>query len=367
MAASSALHRFITSRLNYAQVKIDGPMQRSVDDAMGDILPVILTTIRKMPKITVPEMTSIAETLSASIMPSNVQKEVLETIDAKVNQGSPGKKQEIDCPELWQSRQGWTVYNNRNEPTYTRVHAMASRLKVVGGVRLTEPTFARAAAIVLHADGPQEVPEMLKHTRDLKLQYECVSSQHQFEGPDKYPTNPMEIQETHPQLWEQISTDGEVVPSGIDAGIAEMLKKLSVCRNSKMGMNRQPSSQQLAVPSRSTGSPGQRQPTSTSWAQRLAGRAQPYRPPLAICDVPDRHWQLPPFWDPPANYWQPRAPRPANEHIGRHVPAARSTAEHTRSAGTAKAREHIGRREAPARITCRFCEARGNACTTKRN
>ena len=67
-------------------------MQRSVDDAMGDILPVILTTIRKMPKITVPEMTLIAETLSASIMSSNVQKEVLETIDAKVNQGSPGEK-----------------------------------------------------------------------------------------------------------------------------------------------------------------------------------------------------------------------------------------------------------------------------------
>ena len=101
-----AIVKFIRKRLEWARVRMQGPMQKNVDETNAIILPAITSTIGKVSNIDVDAAEAIAVMLSESVMSEDGEKEILEAVDRKVNilGGTRATaKQELMHPEHYQS------------------------------------------------------------------------------------------------------------------------------------------------------------------------------------------------------------------------------------------------------------------------
>ena len=63
-----AIVKFIRKRLEWARVRVQGPMQKDVDETIAIILPAITSTIGKVNHIDVDAAESIAVMLTTSVM-----------------------------------------------------------------------------------------------------------------------------------------------------------------------------------------------------------------------------------------------------------------------------------------------------------
>ena len=230
-----AILKFIRKRLEYARVRVQGPMQKDVDETIAIILPAITSTIGKVNHIDVDAAESIAVMLSTSVMSEDGEKEILEAVDRKVNilggtRATP--KQELMHPENYQSTATWDDFD-KIEDVDSRLLGMAKRLKKCGCKRLTEPSFGAATAVALHKL-KANTRSKLEHTRTLKRLFASVPAS-DYEGPEIYPTFPDPIRESHPALWEQIEDDGKIVASKIDEAVMMIKQFNQPCRKSKKG------------------------------------------------------------------------------------------------------------------------------------
>ena len=80
--------------------------------------------------------------------------------------------QAIRFPEHNQSATCWHTYNTElhSEP---RLQTMAARLRAIGRIKLTEPSYADAASIAL-SNTRVSPDDLLKGTRDLKRHFHAV-------------------------------------------------------------------------------------------------------------------------------------------------------------------------------------------------
>ena len=230
-----AIVKFIRKRLEWARVRVQGPMQKDVDETNAIILPAITSTIGKVSNIDVDAAEAIAVMLSESVMSEDGEKEILEAVDRKVNilGGTRATaKQELMHPEHYQSTATWDDFD-KIEDVDSRLLGMAKRLKKCGCNRLTEPSFGAATAVALHKLKVNSRSK-LENTRTLKRLFASVPAS-DYEGPEIYPTFPDPIRESHPALWEQIEDDGEIVASKIDEAIMMLKQNDQPCRKSKKG------------------------------------------------------------------------------------------------------------------------------------
>ena len=77
--------KFIRKRLEWARVRVEGPMQKDRDATIALILPAILSTIGKVSNIHVDAAEAVSGMLSESVMSEDGEKEILEAVDRKVN------------------------------------------------------------------------------------------------------------------------------------------------------------------------------------------------------------------------------------------------------------------------------------------
>ena len=230
-----AIVKFIRKRLEWARVRVEGPMQKDVDETIALILPAILSTIGKVSNIDVDAAEAISVMLSESVMSEDGEKEILEAVDRKVNilGGTRATaKQELMHPEHYQSTATWHDFD-QIEDVDSRLLGMAKRLKKCGCKILTEKSFGAATAVALHKLKVNSRSK-LENTRTLKRLFASVPDA-DYEGPEIYPTFPEPIRESHPALWEQIEDDGKIVSSKIDEAIMMLKQKDQPCRKSRVG------------------------------------------------------------------------------------------------------------------------------------
>ena len=230
-----AIVKFIKKRLEWARVRVQGPMQKDVDETIGIILPAITSTIGKVNQIDVDAAESIAVMLTTSVMSEDGEKEILEAVDRKVKilgGTRAAAKQELMHPEHYQSIATWEDFDRVGEAD-NKLLSMAKRLRNCGCNKLTEPSFAAATAVALH--GHKVVSRSkLENTRTLKRLFASLPAS-DYEGPEIYPTFPDSIRESHPALWQQIADDGTIVASKIDEVIMMIKQSNQPCRKSKKG------------------------------------------------------------------------------------------------------------------------------------
>ena len=115
-------------------------------------------------------------------------------------------------------------------PLDDKLMAMAERLVNIGGIKIDEPSLAKAAAVAAHTDTTRSA---LDNTRRLKMFYNAIEKDGKLCGPRFYPSDPGELESSQPLLWLQITDDGGIVPSTISSARACILKAMQPCRSSK--------------------------------------------------------------------------------------------------------------------------------------
>ena len=73
--------KFIRTRLEWARVRIQGPMQKDLDSTIDIILPAITKTIGRVGHIDVNAAETITAMLATSVMSEAGEKEILEAVD----------------------------------------------------------------------------------------------------------------------------------------------------------------------------------------------------------------------------------------------------------------------------------------------
>ena len=150
--------------------------------------------------------------------------------------GIPSKQATLQVmlyPERYQSEAHWAIYGNGAVRDEDKLIAMAKRLQALGATRLTEKSFGTAAACALYRSC-SSVDTALNNTRQLKFifgQNKAV----RLKGPAVYPEAPETLEDTHVDLWQQIQTDGPIVPSKVDAFEMSIIKARVTCRSTKAG------------------------------------------------------------------------------------------------------------------------------------
>ena len=239
MVKDGVVVKFIRSRLEFARTKVEGPAKTSVETTLTEILPSIHNTVKMVPTIPLGDVQIIADILVESIATEDAKKVIMDAVYAKVNVSgpSPGEKtkQKIQFPENYQTKDVWTLYGKFGATTYARLFGAAMRLRYIGCVNLDEPSYARMAAIALSEDGLTDVQAALENTQTFKRIFAATAATGFLEGPEEYPTDPADLKETHPFVWEQMSTNGELAPSRLDRGVAAVLKANQPCRNTRTG------------------------------------------------------------------------------------------------------------------------------------
>ena len=237
-----AIVKFIKKRLEWARVRVQGPMQKNGDETIAIILPAITSTIGKLNHIDVDAAESIAVMLSTSVMSEDGEKEILEAVDRKVNilgGTRAAAKQELMHPEHYQSIATWKDFDGVAEVD-SKLLSMAKRLRKCGCNKLTEPSFAAATAVALH-NHKAVSRSKLENTRTFKRLFAQVPAS-DYEGPEIYPTFPDSIRESHPALWQQIADDGTIVASKIDEVLMMIKQSNQPCRKSRKGCGDEASS-----------------------------------------------------------------------------------------------------------------------------
>ena len=136
------------------------------------------------------------------------EKDILEAVDKKVNirgGSKTGVKQELLYPENYQSIVQWQDFATTGEES-NKLLSIAKRLRACGCNKLTETSFAAAAAVALHNQKAISRSK-LERLRTLKRLFASLPAS-ECEGPEIYPTHPDSIREKHPALWQQIADDG---------------------------------------------------------------------------------------------------------------------------------------------------------------
>ena len=146
--------KFIRAWLEWARVRIQGPMQKDLDSTIDIILPAITKTIGRVGHIDVNAAETITAMLATSVMSEAGEKEILEAVDKTVNilgGTKTGAKQELMHPEHYQSIATWEDCDRVGEGEVDpKLLSMATRLRKCGCNKLTEPSFAAATPVTLH-------------------------------------------------------------------------------------------------------------------------------------------------------------------------------------------------------------------------
>ncbi len=145
-----------------------------------------------------------------------------------------GVKQSLMNAEAMQSQACWEVYSKEPE-VGPRLMCMAKRLRVCGGKKLTEKSFAAAAAVARNKDGVVDADTAWEHTRSLKHFFNMIDASKYMAGPDEYPDSIEQLKRDHPYLGDQIQQDGPTAPSKLDEAIVAIVKGSQPCRNTRTG------------------------------------------------------------------------------------------------------------------------------------
>ena len=151
---------------------------------------------------------------------------------ASLNEVTDGVKQVVDFPESWQTALLWDMYNKDDTACHTddKLVGMAQRLATMGCKKLSEPSFAKAAAIACHKDKNNSA---LQNTKRLKMFFNTIPKDGRLCGPAQYPKNPQTLAQENPALWDQIVNDGAIVPSSMPEMEAVIRKTMQPCRSTK--------------------------------------------------------------------------------------------------------------------------------------
>ena len=108
-----ALCRLVELHLHYMRQKIEGPMQKGIDEVGPDCCDNIIRIASKAKLVTLEDAAPIQEKVVDSLLQEHQQKAILEAIDKKVQELGNGSsnKTELRFPELYQSKGCWDVYN----------------------------------------------------------------------------------------------------------------------------------------------------------------------------------------------------------------------------------------------------------------
>ena len=152
-------------------------------------------------------------------------------------------KQQLEYAERYLTRDNWDLFQTNADPS-TKLLVMAKRLRACGVHKLSEKHYAHATAVVFSNEGIQDNPSIaLQHTRSLKqyfVQLEPWAVRTvPMQGPVEYPSDPTQLELTHPLLWEQIVKDGPIVPSRLSEGDAYVLKGNQPSRSTRNGCAQQ--------------------------------------------------------------------------------------------------------------------------------
>ena len=255
--SSTPLVHMVTQRMEYNRMRVEGPMNYSRDLAAGELANGLVTFLGKLSKVTVDDASAIHALISKSILDERLQRSVLETLDKKlghagdsITQNNGDAKQDVQhIVETMQSKDCWEVYQNEKSVDQ-RLMRMARQLKVCGVQKTNEKSFAKATAVALCADGPNESPnEALLNTRKLKMFFHNIQpTVFGLRGPDRYPEKMEELMESHPVLWAQIEKEGGLHKISFDQSTMEMIKFLQPCRNTRQGCAKAVSYTHLTLP-----------------------------------------------------------------------------------------------------------------------
>ena len=82
----SAIISLVTSRLHYLRMKVEGPLQKSIDEVAPEAVSAIVACVGKVPKISIEDGSALQSLLKESVLTEAAQKTILEAVDAKVMQ-----------------------------------------------------------------------------------------------------------------------------------------------------------------------------------------------------------------------------------------------------------------------------------------
>ena len=82
-----ALYRLVELHLYYMRQKIEGPMQKGIDEVGPDCCDNIIRITSKAKLVTLDDAASIQEKVGNNLLQDNQQKSILEAIDNKVSVG----------------------------------------------------------------------------------------------------------------------------------------------------------------------------------------------------------------------------------------------------------------------------------------
>ena len=243
--SSTPLVHMVTQQMEYIRMKMEGAMNYSRDLAAAELAHCLETFFWKLREVSVDDASAIHELMAKSIMDEPLQRSVLETLDKKLgsanlsddfaNQNNEDAEQDVQhIVETMQSKDCWEVYQNEKSVDQ-RLMRMARQLKVCGVQKTNEKSFAKATAVALCADGPQNNPnEALLNTRKLKMFFQSIHPKaYELRGPDRYPDKMEQLQESHPVLWAQIEKEGGLHKGEFDESTMQMIKYHSPCRNTR--------------------------------------------------------------------------------------------------------------------------------------
>ena len=187
-----------------------------------------------MATIKIEDAEQIHEQVCGSILTPEKQKEILDALDSKVDvagDGASAGKQTMRFPEHYQAEANWHTYNTELTKE-VRLQSMAVRLRACGCTKLTELSFADAAAIAL--SNTRHTPEeLLDGARTLKKFFLAVpSAMYGHTGPTIFPEDPAALEYSHPGVWLQLQTDGAVARSKLPAAHSAIVKSRGVTRQS---------------------------------------------------------------------------------------------------------------------------------------
>ena len=99
-----ALSRLVDMRLTYLRQKIEGPMQKTIEEVGPDCCDKIIKIASRMKLVTLDDAALIQEKVCNSLLREDQQKSILEAIDKKVETSGIGSstKTELRFPERYQ-------------------------------------------------------------------------------------------------------------------------------------------------------------------------------------------------------------------------------------------------------------------------
>ena len=144
-----------------------------------------------------------------------------------------GGKQRIDHLDKYLTAPHWEFYESPEGNKDMKLMSMASLLHSLGVCKGKEHLFANATALATQTE-PLNADRLLLDTRRLKGFYSKLGlSPHA--GPPNYPTNPWELQENYPNIFDSLYKEHKPVPTKWSDHYRAMLFSVAPCRNTKTG------------------------------------------------------------------------------------------------------------------------------------